>query len=423
MLTGAESITGQKNPHQLYFLKNILSILLATGSFLLFGNVGTAEAQDGDRSYEFLPAPDLWYNDVDGIRAGLRLRGQVPGSFEDGPHRLDAGIWLGTWMPDDPVSYYISFTEPIPAISDFASEGSIRAISSIRTGFHQHGIGFQKRWQQGFEEQNYQTLNIGVTAQKRYDLEYTVFPSLWQTEWLYLANLQYGLSKIVGSGSMKGNIDITSNLAGNAEKFSAITGEVQHRQPLGKYFRLNSRLFGFSSVGEVAPEFQVARGFRPASGWMNNGFTRAKGTIPTPWVRSGLWQVEGGPNLRGYNRMDIEQIDEGNPELYNSFGALNLELDYPNPIDNFLKDIPMLGGLLEMRSYLFLDAGTPLADSENAAADAGAGILISLNIPDYLGNPRGITFRYDVPFWLSDPEGSNHFGYRNQLGLGAVISF
>ena len=103
------------------------------------------------KSYEIIPAPDLWYNDVDGIRVGIRLKGQVPGTFEDGPHRIDAGVWLGTWLPSDPVSYYFNYTQPIESISDFGSEGNVQVTSLFRAGFHRHGAGFTKRWQQGFQ--------------------------------------------------------------------------------------------------------------------------------------------------------------------------------------------------------------------------------------------------------------------------------
>ncbi len=106
-----------------------LSIFLII--FIIYFGLTQSNAQQS-KSYEIIPAPDLWYNDVDGIRVGLRLKGQVPGTFEDGPHRIDAGVWLGTWIPSDPVSYYFNYTQPIGAISDFGSEGNVQVTSSFR---------------------------------------------------------------------------------------------------------------------------------------------------------------------------------------------------------------------------------------------------------------------------------------------------
>ena len=62
------------------------------------------------QTYQFSPYPDLWYNDIDGIRIGARLLGEVEGTFNDGPHRLDAGLWVGSKIPSNPVSYYFSIT-------------------------------------------------------------------------------------------------------------------------------------------------------------------------------------------------------------------------------------------------------------------------------------------------------------------------
>jgi len=46
-----------------------------------------------------------------------------------------------------------------------------------------------------------------------------------------------------------------------------------------------------------------------------------------------------------------------------------------------------------------------------------------LNIPDYLGKPRGFVLRYDIPFWLSDPDSGDSFKFRSLIGFGAVLSF
>src|SRR5690554_3903930 len=116
--------------------------------FLFFFIPGCVFAQSG--RYNIDLAPDLWYNKVDGIRLGMNIIGEQEGTFLDGAHRLNAGIWLGTNFPDLPVSYYLSFTEPIPWISDFGSEGNVQLVSSVRTGFSRHGLYFNKRWQTGF---------------------------------------------------------------------------------------------------------------------------------------------------------------------------------------------------------------------------------------------------------------------------------
>ena len=384
-----------------------------------------ALAQQGEKSYELLPAPDLWYNDVDGIRVGLRVKGQVPGSFDDGPHRLDLGVWVGTWFPDKPVSYYLSFTEPIPSISDFGSEGNVQLFSSIRTGFHQHGLAFNKRWQTGFNEQNYKELSLSFRVEDRFESEYLQYPQLWEYEWLYLLGLDFRLQDVNSIGNYSLNTKNSINIAGPASSFINTSLELLQMVPLNENFVLRARLYGGISSNDAPIHYLSTHSFKSAIGWMDNGLTRAKGTIPTAWMNDGIFQISGGPNLRGYLKQDFDLLNQGLLPVYTSMGAFNLEFDYPNPLNQAIKKIPVLGGILSLRSYLFFDSGTSfgITDREEprVLSDAGVGFMFSLNIPDYLGKPRGIKIRYDIPLWLSNPQEENNFEYRSVIGIGAVI--
>ncbi|MGK7370821.1 MAG: hypothetical protein ACNS64_11470 [Candidatus Halalkalibacterium sp. M3_1C_030] len=399
--------------------------LIVLLSIALFAPL-TVFGQQSGKSYELLPAPDIWYNDVDGIRVGMRIKGQVPGSFEDGPHRLDLGFWLATWFPDTPVSYYLSFTEPIPSISDFGSEGNIQLISSIRTGYHQHGITFNKRWQTGFNEQNFKEFSISLSAEDRFESEYLLYPQLWQNEWLYLVGIDFSIQNENGLGRYTAEISNSINAFGSEPSF--ITSRFQYQQlvAIGGDFSLRTRLFAGISSNETANQYLFPHSFKPAISWMDNGLTRAKGTIPTAWMEEGIFQVSGGANLRGYLTQDFKSLNSGLAPVYTSMGAINLELDYPNPLDNAIGKIPVVGSVLKLRSYLFLDSGTSLGLTEieenRLLSDAGLGFMFSLNIPDYLGKPRGIRIRYDLPLWLSNPGDEKHIQFRNVIGIGAVFS-
>lgn len=394
----------------------------------LFCFAGIASAQDDSihDEYEFKVAPDVWFNSVDGIRVGVRLRGERPGSFKSGPHRLDAGLWLGTFFPDYPVSYYVSFTEPIPSISGFNSEGNIRLQSAIRTGYHNHSISFNKRWQPGFDEKNYRELSVSLRGEKRFEDEYLHYPSIWQNDWLYIAGVDFTLNNSNGLGRYRLNSSTAVNVAGPADPFINTRVDLQQWIPLGKDFALRGRLFAGVSSNNTAPEYLFSHSFKPYHAWDELGPTRAKGTIPSAWVRQGVVHIEGGANLRGYTNRDIEQLNDGVAPLFTSMGALNTELQYPNPINRWLKGIPF-AGLLDFRTYLFFDAGTSLGISEleedRVLADAGPGFMLNLNIPDYLGKSRGFAIRYEIPLWLSDPKGDdNPFQFRSLIGIGAIIS-
>lgn len=379
--------------------------------------------------YELLPAPDLWYNDVDGIRVGLRVRGQVPGTFNDGPHRLDAGIWLGTWIPEYPVSYYLSFTEPIPAWSDFGSEASVQFRSSIRTGYHNHGIAFNKRWQQGFDERRYRELRIYQSYQKRFVEEYTPFPVLWSDDDKLLSTLTLRLQDDNPLGWFQ--IETSGSFQYLNDTYSVFTFTALQEISINTNWRFRIRSFTGLASDQTDPEYLYPVSIKPAIYWMENGITRAKGTIPQPWMNSGHLNVAGGANLRGYTEREISTLANiGDLDiiapLSKSITSINAELDYWNPVGILFQKIPYVSEFLTFNSYMFFDAGTKLGEDDNGSdhwlADAGAGFSLSLNIPDNFGKPRGFVVRFDLPFWLSEPGSEDAFKFRYLFGIGGVIS-
>jgi len=441
------SMAGTNTTHQAYKQSNqiksnikrlarptpVILLLLFTLCF----SFSRAEAQTGGGSYEIIPAPDLWYNDVDGIRVGVRFKGQVPGTFEDGPHRLDAGIWLGLWIPDLPVSYYLSYTNPISRWSDFGSEASYQAISSVRTGYTVQGIGFNKRWQQGFDERRYRELRLFNSYEKRFDSEYTAFPMLWSDQDKLLTTLTAQLRDDNALGWY--NLAISGGVQYNNDSYGFATVTAVQRVPFNESWGLRFRGFLGLASASTANEYLFSRSTGQAVNTIQNGVTRAKGTIPQPWMESGNFQFAGGANLRGYTSADVESFvfepcvdcnandfSLNQPVLFRSIAAINTEFDYPNPVKNLFDRVPYVSEFLTFRSYLFFDAGTPLGlgeESTDLFADAGAGFSLSLNIPDYLGKERGFVFRYDIPFWLSEPGTEDAIKYRSLFVFGAVISF
>ncbi len=383
-------------------------------------------------NYELIPAPDLWYNDVDGIRIGVRVKGQVPGTFEDGPHRLDAGVWLSTWFPDLPVSYYASYTNSIVRWSDFGSEASYQAITSVRAGYHRHGLALNKRWQEGFDERRYRELSLFNSYEKRFDDEYAAFPSLWSDGDKLKSTLSAEIKNDNGLGWYRFNASLMVQYANSS--YTQLKGEFRQDIPLDEHWGFKVRFFSGISSANAAPEYLFSRSMVPAHETIFNGVTRAKGTIPQSWMESGNFHISGGANLRGYTGQDVETYTDAStdpnqpvvPFLLNSVASMNAEFDYFNPIDQAFEGIPYASDFLTFRSYLFFDAGRSLQlienEPDNLFADAGAGFSLSLNIPDYLGKPRGFVFKYELPFWLSETGMEDSFKLRHLFSFGAVFS-
>lgn len=421
----------------------ILFILLGCSPFQ------TLSAQD--ESYKIIPAPDVWYNDVDGIRLGVRVLGEMEGTYLDGPHRLEAGVWLGTWIPDRPLSYYLSFTEPIPAISSFGSEGNLQLESSVRTGFSKHGLYFNKRWQFGFDEFKYLEFSSGISTEKMFDEEYRQYPEHWTfgvrslpfavrrdlNEQIHLLNLGVLMHQRHGLGPYSVDLNLRHQLNSDMlPGFTRFDTEIQQQIPIGLGFTLSLRSF-IGLANEAVPyQYSYLSGVKSMIDWLDHGLTRAKGTIPMSILDEGNIQFTGGANLRGYTHMDmgalatasfLRDIQYSDDYLLTSVASLNVELDYPNPLHKKLKSIPILGDFLAMRSYVFYDVGTMPkhrggALFETSKSDAGAGFEFSINIPDYLGKDRGLFIRYDLPLWLSHPVGNTNFKFRHLIGIGANIS-
>jgi len=404
-------------------VKKILDIiLLFLVALIITPDIGLAQSQ----SYQLLPAPDIWYNSVDGMRVGGRVIGKVPGTFEDGAHRLNAGFWLGTKIPTYPVSYYFKFTEPIPSISGFQSEASVSVHSSYRTGFQDHGISFNKRWQTGFDEKNYKELSVGFRTEHRFDDEYLLYNQLWQNQWLFLVGVNAKITDESSIGRYILSYSADANVGGKYPEFLRTEISFQENIPLSKNFSLTGRLYSGFATRRTAPEYLFSHSLGSARTWMHSGLTRARGTIPPAWVRGGNIQVTGGANLRGYLHQDIVSLNQSGFPLFTSISAANFDLVYPNPIGHALANIPVLGKFVNLKSYLFFDAGTSLGltrlEEHRSLFDAGPGFTFSINIPDYLGKPRGFRIRYDLPLWVSKPGSEKSFKFRNVIGIGAVIS-
>lgn len=402
------------------------SILTAFIFLVIAGSQKAVAQSDQNQGYQLLPAPDVWFNSVDGVRVGVRLRGETPGTFGDGPHRVNAGIWLGTKFPDHPVSYYFSLTEPIPRFSDFGSEANINAETSYRTGFQSHGLTFNKRWQAGFDELNYTELSIGMRAEQRFDHHYLLYPQLWQDQWLYPVKVSLLRTSANRPGRYVLSWTSHAGFMGDHPGFFRTEVALHQRIPLSEFFTFFGRLYTGLATDETAPEYLFSHSMRSARRWIDRGLTRARGTIPPAWMESGNIQVAGGANLRGYLYQNIQMLNRDTAPLYTSLSAVNMELDYPNPLGRAFRDIPIVGEFIDFRSYLFFDSGTSggltSIEESRILADGGAGFLFSINIPDYLGKSRGLMIRYDLPLWVSHPGSENHFKFRHVIGIGSIIS-
>lgn len=389
------------------------------------------------QSYRFSPYPDLWYNDVDGIRLGLRFLGEVEGTFKDGPHRLDAGAWIGSKLPGNPFSYYITLTEPIKSISEYGSEGNIQLYSSIRTGYTKHQIQFNKRWQQSFEDLNYFETSFSISTERLFNLDYAVFPMSWSTELNNLLKSSNRFSRSINN--FRTNTELTYSFELD-QKFDVIQFESINRYRISDLSKLRIRFFYRTTDENARTEFMSYLWTNAPIEWVQSGLKRGEGTIPGALIDQSFIQFSGGPNLRGYIEHQIENKFNDDWALFATVYSLNFEYVFANPIDKSINKNNLIGDIVTFESYLFIDIGGALnetaitnkisipnvniIDETGLLMDSGLGFQLSVNIPDYLGKDRGIFIRYDIPFWVSSPSNNeSNFKYRNVVGIGAIFNF
>lgn len=374
---------------------------------------------------------------MDGVRLGVRILGEVEGTFKDGPHRLDAGVWVGSKLPENPVSYYISFTEPIAAFSDFGSEGSVQLISSSRTGYALHQLRLNKRWQKGFDELDYFEISVYGSYEKNFELAYRNDLDSWSTLWKSIIGSDLVFSRDFDRFRTENRFDYLQEIDLG---FSSILIESINAYSVSETIKIRARAYFQSTDEDAHGEYFSYLWSNSQIEWLRNGFKRAQGTIPESSIGNGFIQFSGGPNLRGYTEHQVEDVTNGVFTQYETVYGLNIELVIPNPLNNQIKKNQILKDLVQFESYVFIDAGGGLNESrysntllvvpnppiENTGTlyDVGIGFQLSANIPDYLGKDRGIFIRYDIPLWLSSPSNNeSNLKYRNVIGIGAIFNF
>lgn len=379
--------------------------------------------QSGNYNLSF--HPDIWYNDVDGIKAGTVFKGRMSGTAEEGPHRIDLGIWLGMWFPSLPISYDLTYTEPVSSLSEYGNEFNLQLHSMVREGYHSHGVSVNKRWQNDQDYHSFWQAGFDYKFEKRFDHEYILFPILWSDRWKGLIKPNFAHQHINRAGIFSFNLHSRLNTI-DTFFYTASVSISQQIKIVGNW-ELRLRGYAETVSDDAYNEYMLLLSSGSEIERLDNRISRSKGTVPVNWMNKGYVHFAGGANMRGYQKPVINSIIENQPQLYKSAGALNIEFDFPNPIQYAITNTEMISGFLSFRSYFFTDLGSAYghsdSDEDGIFSNLGAGLALSLNIPDYRGRPRGFVIRYESPFWLSDPDGNEKFHWRHLLGFGATITF
>lgn len=364
-------------------------------------------------NYDLNWRPDIWYNEIDGIKAGVHFNGNYA-SFK---HIFSFTAWANTTLAQggfyntgeeteynpDPFSVNASYrtaTDRMIKGSDFYA--SFRYLDGIIGG--KAGLAFKV----GKNEQN--RIDFHIKAFKAITPEYLpfTFSGLWNNSLntAYIHNYKYP----AGKGKITTSLRTTAPFS--EVDFNRISLEAINDNRLGK-FDLRTRFFvqAGTSTGITPTESQLYLAGANPEEYLDNKFTRSLGWVPNDWYTIGAetnhFQMGGGLNLRGYaGYLAPQEGSDGNfytTVAANSGAAVNMELAF----DRFFKSIfrPV-----KMTPYLFADAGTLLYTETSGEdqfsllrMDAGIGATFSWKWWGPLEKVDPFTVRVDLPLFLNRP--------------------
>ncbi len=387
--------------------------------------------------YRLYWRPDLWFNETDGIKAGVHFNG----NYFNYKHIFNFTAWYNTEVLQGgfynfklndhlyrPQKFAFNFnyktaTDRIISHSDFLF--SAKYMDGIAGGI----IGMQKRlgwWRQD-------RITMELKGFKALETSYLIDPAHFNTAYNGSVNIIYEHNYKY----FKGNGTITAALRANAPfsdvAFGRIYVEAINDNRLGK-FDLKTRLFvqAGHNQNNSAPESQLYMSGANPETYLDNKFTRAAGWIPGEWTdygnTTGHFHMGGGLNLRGYSGYTVVDED-GDGNLYfvyagNSGAAVNAELAF-NRLFNF-----RLLKFIQMTPYVFADAGTmmyQLTDNTHALSavrmDGGIGATFSITDWGVLQTVEPLTLRIDFPLLLNRPpfEEADYFKLRWVVGINRAF--
>jgi len=403
------------------------------------------------KHYRLYWRPDVWYNGVDGLKAGLRAEG----AYLKNILNIQAGVWvntsLGRWFQYWPewneatYSRYVPVNYTVSVSSPFSLQyHNLRweLHSRLVDGFWKHRAGI--RW--AVNPKN--VLEIGVQslyAHNGFSPDYLVYGKEWSS-FRHTKNTSLNVSHHLSYSGFKSRGVLTLSarapFLSDAYDYSYLQAEHRHTRAVDRLV-LRTRLTGRWGFGTRLPyESSLFLSMASPEEWLDNKYLRSQMVVPAEWQgynaeNTGHIHYAGGLNLRGY--AGYWAYDERNGDLLLAYKsrsgmAVNAELDFSNYIP--FRPRPFRKWL-RLQSYLFADAGvTELmrwnTEFENVTGagkwsdvrlDAGIGAALTIHKWGKIEKAKPLTLRVDLPLFLNRPAfgSSDYFAFRWLLGIGWSI--
>ncbi len=404
------------------------------------------------KHYRLYMRPDVWYNSLDGVKAGIHFEGNYLYSL----HKLDATVWLNThWLQNKdyyvfqsegyynrymPVNYTFNYTTPV---TKQMPKLQVQLNSRLLDGLWYHRGGFN--WLQNDDN----TISLYAQTMWRpsgYDLDYLVYPMEWSSMTArpnssLNASWTHRYNYVHGNGTYTFNVRTPLFTGNSATAFDYSYGQLEavNYNYLGR-LEIRTRLFARYGTGNNIPyESALFAAGANNEELMENKYTRTKTFIPEDWYGyspsdMNHFQQGGGLNLRGYAGYLIGQQQGGNILIgYKSRSGVsaNAEIDF----DDYINFRPRFTRQwLHADIYAFGDAGvmemstaalnqywdiSPTKTWSAIRADAGLGCALTIKKWGVFEKAKPLTLRFDVPFFVNRPpfDNADYLKFRWVVGV------
>lgn len=365
------------------------------------------------RHYILKWRPDVWYNSIDGVKAGLHFNG----NYMNFKHVFRSTIWYNTRVGNDtsigaknPVNYSISYTNSFPRSFSYSIQ------SRFLDGLWLNRIGIEKSYGKNVFAAYFKSMYRTTAG----DLAYLLYPTEWNNDqWNNTLNIEYIRNYEYRRGTGQIKLGMRNTALGSDYDYASIHLTVVNENRLGK-LDFRTRVFGQYMTGNnVAPESMLNVAGANSEEMMENKFVRSRAFVPTDWLGFGSdvnhFQYGGGLNIRGYAGYALPATNGLNQVLLYkgmSGASFNGELDF----DRLIKFEPRkIKDLLHLDLYLFGDAGFVqhtfktgeygLTSTQTITGkllmSAGTGAALTIKRWGRLDELKPLTIRFDVPWVLN----------------------
>ena len=386
------------------------------------------------RYYDAYWRPDIWYNSVDGFKAGLHF----DGNYMNYEKIFSLTAWYNTGLlannsflesqyRADKVSFDFSYRSPLKWLDkDISWSLNLRSLDGLELG----EIGLTKKMRNNIQlSATYKAMGRLGTSNPNYLL----YPGLWELGQMN-NTINLTMNKNYSLPHSYGNFDIKLKTTGPGSAYDYTIGSIGLKHnAYWKKFVLHARAYTEYTTGtNIAPESQLYLAGGNEESMMENKFVRSTGFFPQQWLGYGAgmnnFQYGGGLDLRGYaGYLAPYTGKDGNQYLTyrgTAGAAINLELDF----DKYIKLHPrILRDYFSFNTYLFYDGGVINYNSLDSALklsdfkmDAGVGITLTIKKWGPLQKVYPLVIRFDMPLYVSDAPATEpeNFKFRWVVGIG-----